>query len=82
MKGVQVEAVDTTGAGDSFVGGVLNSFASNPNLYKVTGYLFSSCTDKFLLAIYIYILTTFNFCRMKRNYERPSSLQMVVELSQ
>lgn len=55
MKGVQVEAVDTTGAGDSFVGGVLNSFASNPNLYKVTGYLFSSCTDKILLAIYIYI---------------------------
>lgn len=34
VKGVRVKAVDTTGAGDSFVSGFLNSFASNPNLYK------------------------------------------------
>ncbi|KAE7997161.1 hypothetical protein FH972_001817 [Carpinus fangiana] len=30
----KADAVDTTGAGDSFVGGILNILASNPNLYK------------------------------------------------
>lgn len=35
MKGVKVNAVDTTGAGDSFVGGVLNSLSSNLDIYKV-----------------------------------------------
>jgi hypothetical protein len=31
----KADAVDTTGAGDSFVGGILNILASDPNLYKV-----------------------------------------------
>lgn len=35
MPGVKTNCVDTTGAGDAFVGGVLNSFAMNPDLYKV-----------------------------------------------
>ncbi|KAI5647321.1 hypothetical protein M9H77_33326 [Catharanthus roseus] len=34
VKGVKVNAVDTTGAGDSFVGGVLNSLSSNLDIYK------------------------------------------------
>lgn len=34
VGGVKVNAVDTTGAGDSFVGGLLNSLASDPNLFK------------------------------------------------
>ncbi|CAI9101655.1 OLC1v1039027C1 [Oldenlandia corymbosa var. corymbosa] len=34
VHGVKVEAVDTTGAGDAFVGGLLNSLAANPELYK------------------------------------------------
>ncbi|KAF3966986.1 hypothetical protein CMV_008966 [Castanea mollissima] len=32
--GFKAEAVDTTGAGHAFVGGILNILASDPNLYK------------------------------------------------
>ena len=35
VAGFKVKAVDTTGAGDAFAGGILNILASNPNLYKV-----------------------------------------------
>lgn len=35
MKSIAVKAVDTTGAGDSFVGGLLTSLASDLNLYQV-----------------------------------------------
>ena len=35
VGGVKVEAVETTGAGDAFIGGILNILASYPNLYKV-----------------------------------------------
>lgn len=41
VPGVKAECVDATGAGDSFVGGVLNSLASNPDLYKVMFWTFS-----------------------------------------
>ncbi|KAG9452124.1 hypothetical protein H6P81_005028 [Aristolochia fimbriata] len=34
VEGIEVKAVDTTGAGDAFVSGILSSFASNLNLYK------------------------------------------------
>ncbi|KAL5796309.1 hypothetical protein ACOSQ2_001129 [Xanthoceras sorbifolium] len=34
VGGVKVDCVDTTGAGDAFVGGVLNSLAADLNLYK------------------------------------------------
>ncbi|KAI3796581.1 hypothetical protein L1987_39259 [Smallanthus sonchifolius] len=34
VGGVKVKCVDTTGAGDAFVGGLLCSLASNPQLYK------------------------------------------------
>ncbi|KAL6495439.1 hypothetical protein OROGR_030002 [Orobanche gracilis] len=34
VHGVKVQQVDTTGAGDAFVGGLLNSLASDPDLYK------------------------------------------------
>ncbi|XP_071932554.1 probable fructokinase-7 [Coffea arabica] len=34
VHGVKVQAVDTTGAGDAFVGGLLNSLATDPDLYK------------------------------------------------
>ncbi|KAK9292949.1 hypothetical protein L1049_020931 [Liquidambar formosana] len=34
VAGVKVKAVDTTGAGDAFVGGILNSLASDLNLYQ------------------------------------------------
>nr|XP_028959381.1 probable fructokinase-7 isoform X1 [Malus domestica] len=36
VGGVKVKAVDTTGAGDAFVGGVLDSIASNLNLFQVS----------------------------------------------
>ena len=35
VPGVKVKAVDTTGAGDAFVGGLLYSLASDVNLYQV-----------------------------------------------
>lgn len=35
VGGVTVNPVDTTGAGDGFVGGLLYCLASDPNLYKV-----------------------------------------------
>lgn len=35
VKSIAVKAVDTTGAGDSFVGGLLTSLASDLNLYQV-----------------------------------------------
>ncbi|CAN6569341.1 unnamed protein product [Malus baccata var. baccata] len=34
VDGVKVKAVDTTGAGDAFVGGVLDSIASNSSLFQ------------------------------------------------
>nr|XP_043614979.1 probable fructokinase-7 [Erigeron canadensis] len=34
VPGVKVKPVDTTGAGDAFVGGILSIFASDTNLYK------------------------------------------------
>ncbi|CAO2821087.1 unnamed protein product [Amaranthus hypochondriacus] len=34
VSGVKVKAVDTTGAGDAFVGGVLSNLASDLNLFK------------------------------------------------
>ncbi|KAK1399601.1 putative fructokinase-6, chloroplastic [Heracleum sosnowskyi] len=34
VSGLKVKAVDTTGAGDAFVGGILNSLASDVNMYK------------------------------------------------
>ncbi|KAL6569439.1 hypothetical protein OROMI_013953 [Orobanche minor] len=34
VHGVKVQQVDTTGAGDAFIGGLLNSLASDPELYK------------------------------------------------
>jgi hypothetical protein len=46
----KADAVDTTGAGDSFVGGILNILASDPNLYKVQfnvfGFFFLKCLHK------------------------------------
>lgn len=33
VNGIKVTAVDTTGAGDAFVGGLLNSMASDPDIY-------------------------------------------------
>lgn len=35
VPGVKVKPVDTTGAGDAFVGGILSSLASNLNLFEV-----------------------------------------------
>ncbi|XP_050387873.1 probable fructokinase-7 isoform X2 [Argentina anserina] len=34
VAGIKVKAVDTTGAGDAFVGGILNSIASDLNLFQ------------------------------------------------
>ncbi|PQQ17268.1 putative fructokinase-7 isoform X1 [Prunus yedoensis var. nudiflora] len=34
VEGIKADAVDTTGAGDSFVGAILNSWGSDLNLYK------------------------------------------------
>lgn len=36
VEGFKVEAVDTTGAGDAFVSGVLYTLASDINLYQVS----------------------------------------------
>ena len=36
VPGVKVKAVDTTGAGDAFVGGILNSLASDLSLHEVS----------------------------------------------
>lgn len=40
VSGFEVEAVDTTGAGDSFVGGFLSILAAHKHIYKVTTLLF------------------------------------------
>ncbi|KAL5727780.1 fructokinase [Ranunculus cassubicifolius] len=39
VRGVKVKSVDTTGAGDAFVSGILTSFASDLNLYQDEGKL-------------------------------------------
>ena len=36
VSGLEVEAVDTNGAGDSFVGGFLSIVAAHKQIYKVT----------------------------------------------
>lgn len=40
VPGVKVKPVDTTGAGDAFVGGILSILASDTNLYKVQSFIF------------------------------------------
>lgn len=35
VHGIKVKAVDTTGAGDAFVGGILKCLASDADLYQV-----------------------------------------------
>ncbi|KAH9316625.1 hypothetical protein KI387_025252, partial [Taxus chinensis] len=34
VKGMKVKAVDTTGAGDAFIGGMLSQLANNLSLYQ------------------------------------------------
>lgn len=41
VGGVIVNCVDTTGAGDAFVGAILKSLASDPDLYKVLLLIFT-----------------------------------------
>ena len=60
-----MKPVDTTGAGDAFVGGILHSLAANLNLYKVKHSCSSlnngtQCPNLFhcflqLLVFYIYV---------------------------
>lgn len=35
VRGVNVEHVDTTGAGDAFVSGILYNIASDPSIFEV-----------------------------------------------
>lgn len=35
VPGIEVNAIDTTGAGDSFVGGLLYALAADPHLHEV-----------------------------------------------
>lgn len=43
VSGVKVKAVDTTGAGDAFVGGILSSLASDTRIIEVRhAWLFAS----------------------------------------
>lgn len=56
MSGVKVAAVDTTGAGDAFVGGLLNSMASDPDIYMVL-YIISSFTS----SVSVYKLNNLNY---------------------
>ena len=35
VTGVKVKPVDTTGAGDAFVSGIINSIASDPSIFQV-----------------------------------------------
>lgn len=41
VDGVEVKPVDTTGAGDAFVGGILSSIASDPHIVKVRSFGFN-----------------------------------------
>ena len=36
IEGLKVDAIDTTGAGDAFVAGILSQLASHTNLIQVT----------------------------------------------
>lgn len=56
MKSIAVKAVDTTGAGDSFVGGLLTSLASDLNLYQVCELRINGKSH------YIYITTLLSCC--------------------
>jgi hypothetical protein len=60
VAGFKVDAVDTTGAGDSFVGGILNILASDPNLYKVQ-FNVSLAFEQYNMSSVCFI---FFFCRL------------------
>lgn len=47
VGGVKVKCVDTTGAGDAFVGGLLSSLASNTQLFKVNSSLIAPSDSSF-----------------------------------
>ena len=60
VGGVTVEPVDTTGAGDAFVSGILNSLASDINIIKVPVGLDITC-NKISLILNMFLRLQFWF---------------------
>lgn len=52
VAGFEVEAIDTTGAADSFVGGLLSIVAAHNHIYKVTNSTFILSYLRGLLEIH------------------------------
>jgi len=68
VKGLKVDAVDTTGAGDAFVAGILSQLAVNLSLIQVR-------------KMYLLVISTSHNCRNSCSMEHILLFKLLKEIS-
>lgn len=74
VKGLKVDPVDTTGAGDAFVAGILSQLASDDSLFQV-----SVSAIYFIIVSFIFLVSKL-CCRISAYYMLNNS-QLLISLT-